>query len=212
VTTLLLVRHGESEWNREGRIQGQVDSPLTDVGISQAEGIGRYFADHMSQLNLVMHSSPLSRARQTASVIAETIGYDPAKINVDPRLNDFNQGDVSGIYGWDAVAVKYPELARLRLTDPLGYHPPGGESGAAFRARLSDFLTELSADVLRKTPHLIVSHGIVNKYIRSIVRNIAGAGVIALGESQYAIYRLDGDRETVLKTDQPGNVPLAAGS
>jgi probable phosphoglycerate mutase len=210
VTTLLLVRHGESEWNREGRIQGQTDSPLTGLGRAQATEIGKYIAEHLNHLTLIVHSSPLSRATQTASIIAQFINYDRTRINVDQRLNDFDQGEISGTYGWDTVAKQYPELARLRLDDPLRYHPPGGESGADFRARLSDFLTDLdNSDQTRKSAHLVVSHGIVNKYMRSIRRNITGAGVIALDESQYAIYRMDDDRETAIHTDNPANVPVA---
>ena len=193
MTTLLLIRHGESEWNRAGRIQGQADTPLTDVGIGQAQAISRYLAGVLNGQRFKIYSSPLSRARQTATIIAETLAYDSAAIDVDERLNDYDQGVISGTHGWDVVAENYPELARLRLEDPLSYHPPGGESGADFRARLSDFLDDLNDD---KIIHLIVSHGIVNKYIRSIKRNLSGEEIIALGESQDTIYRLDADQET----------------
>lgn len=193
MTTLLLVRHGESEWNCVGRIQGQADSPLTAVGIEQAQAIGRYLDGWLSGQGLRIYSSPLSRAQQTAIIIAENIGFNPDIVKVDERLNDFHQGEISGTYGWDIVAKNYPELERLRHQDPLAYHPPGGESGAAFQARLRDFLDMLPAD---ETFNLVVSHGIVNKYIRSIRRNITGTGIIALGESQDTIYRLDSDQET----------------
>lgn len=168
--------------------------------MAQAHAIGRYLAERTNDLTFTIHSSPLSRALQTASIIAETIGCDPTAINVDERLNDFDQGDVSGTLGWHTVAKHHPELARLRLEDPLRYHPPGGESGAEFRARLSDFLGTLGAGAGTDTSaHLVVSHGIANKYIRSIRRCIDGAGIIALDESQDTIFRLDAARESVIR-------------
>lgn len=193
--SLFLVRHGESEWNRLGRIQGQADSRLTETGIEQAQNIGRYLTDILTGQRLKIYSGPLSRAYQTAVIIAENLDYDTDDIIVDERLNDYHQGEISGTYGWDTVAKNYPELARLRLEDPLSYHPPGGESGMEFRTRLGSFLDDLSD---HETIHLVVSHGIVNKYIRSIKRNISGAGIIALGESQNTIYRLDADQETAI--------------
>lgn len=193
MTTLLLIRHGESEWNREGRIQGQADTPLTEVGIAQAQAISRHLAGMLNGQCFKIYCSPLSRAYQTASIIAETLAYDTTDIQIDQRLNDYDQGVISGTYGWDRVAKDYPELARLRLEDPLSYHPPGGESGAEFRARLYDFLDNLTD---AETIHVIVSHGIANKYIRSIKRNLSGHQIIALGESQNTIYRLDSNQET----------------
>ena len=203
MTVLLLVRHGESEWNRAGRIQGQADSPLTELGSEQARAIGRYLRGQLDIGLLRMYSSPLARARQTAAIIAEHIGYDTGLIRVDEQLNDFDQGDISGTYGWDTVAKNYPELARLRLADPLAYHPPNGESGLAFRARLVRFLNAIDGD---EAVHLVVSHGIVNKYLRSIRRNINGAGIIALGESQDTIYRLDGGQETEINARKGNSI------
>ena len=193
MTILLLIRHGESEWNRAGRIQGQVDTPLTEKGIAQAQAIGDYLATRLREQQLRIYASPLSRAHQTAAIIAEILGHKAASVQDDERINDFDQGEIAGTYGWDTVTTTHPELARMRLEDPFGYHPPGGESGYAFRDRLSDFLDHLPVD---DTINMVVSHGIVNKYIRSIRRNLSGSEIIALGEAQDTIYRLDGDKET----------------
>ena len=73
MTTLILVRHGESEWNHAGRIQGQVNSPLTDFGINQAKAIRDYHSGILLNQELEIYTSPLDRAIQTAEIIAKGI-------------------------------------------------------------------------------------------------------------------------------------------
>ena len=196
MTTLILVRHGESEWNRTGRIQGQVNSPLTDLGISQAIAIRNYLSGIFINQELKIYTSPLDRAIQTAKIIAQGIDCFGSELIIEERLNDFNLGEISGTFGWDKVAEIFPEQAKLRLQDPMRFHPSGGESGADFEARLRSLLEELMGDGTLK---LMVSHGIVNKFIRGILKNLSGKEMINLGESQNTIYRLEQGEETEIK-------------
>lgn len=196
MTTLILVRHGESEWNRAGRIQGQVNSPLTDLGINQAKAIRDYLSGILLNQQLEIYTSPLDRALQTAEIIAQGIDYPSRKIIIEERLNDFNLGEISGTFGWDKVAEIFPEQAQLRLQDPMRFHPSGGESGAEFEARLRSLLEDLMDDGTLK---LMVSHGIVNKFIRGILKNLSGKEMVELGESQNTIYRLEQGEETEIK-------------
>lgn len=196
MTTLILVRHGESEWNRAGRIQGQVNSPLTDLGINQAKAIRDYLSGILINQELEIYTSPLDRALQTAEIIAQGIEYPSRKIIIEERLNDFNVGEISGTFGWDKVAEIFPEQAQLRLQDPMRFHPSGGESGAEFEARLRSLLEDLMDDGTLK---LMVSHGIVNKFIRGILKNLSGKEMVELGESQNTIYRLEQGEETEIK-------------
>ncbi len=196
MTTLILVRHGESEWNRAGRIQGQVNSPLTDLGISQARAISDYLSGIFLNQELEIYSSPLERAIQTAQIIVKGIDHLSSEVIIEERLNDFNLGEISGTYGWDKVAEIFPQQAQLRLQDPMRFHPSGGESGAEFEARLRSLMEELEGD---DTTKLLVSHGIVNKFIRGIYKNISGKEMINLGESQNTIYRLEHGDETEIK-------------
>jgi broad specificity phosphatase PhoE len=78
----------------------------------------------------------------------------------------------------------------------MRFHPSGGESGADFEARLRSLLEELMGDGTLK---LMVSHGIVNKFIRGILKNLSGKEMINLGESQNTIYRLEQGEETEIK-------------
>ncbi len=196
MTTLILVRHGESEWNRAGRIQGQVNSPLTDLGISQAIAISNYLSGIFINQELKIYTSPLDRAIQTAKIIAQGIDCFGSELIIEERLNDFNLGEISGTFGWDKVAEIFPEQAKLRLQDPMRFHPSGGESGADFEARLRSLLEDLMGDGTLK---LMVSHGIVNKFIRGILKNLSGKEMINLGESQNTIYRLEQGEETEIK-------------
>ncbi len=199
MNTLLLVRHGQSEWNLEGKIQGQQDSPLTPLGVTQAAAVGACLSLHLRDVSFTMYASPLSRARETAFIIADKLQRAPSDVIVDERLNDFNLGDITGTRGWDEVARRYPEIAWHRLNDPYRFHPPNGESGADVAARLRAFLAEIDAGSVT----LIVCHGVINKFIRSIRRDITGADIIALDESQSAVYKLEGARESVIKATLP---------
>jgi len=196
LTTLILIRHGESEWNRAGRIQGQVNSPLTDLGINQAKAIRNHLSEILLNQQLEIYTSPLDRAIQTAEIIAQGIDHPSSKIIIEERLNDFNVGEISGTFGWDKVAEIFPEQAQLRLQDPMRFHPSGGESGAEFEARLRSLLEDLMDDGTLK---LMVSHGIVNKFIRGILKNLSGKEMVELGESQNTIYRLEQGEETEIK-------------
>ncbi|MBT3594910.1 MAG: histidine phosphatase family protein [Verrucomicrobia bacterium] len=196
MTTLILVRHGESEWNRAGRIQGQVNSPLTDLGIDQAKAIRDHLSGILLNQELEIYTSPLDRAIQTAEIIAQGIDHPSSKIIIEERLNDFSLGEISGTFGWDKVAEIFPKQAQLRLQDPMRFHPSGGESGAEFEARLRSLLEDLMDESSLK---LMVSHGIVNKFIRGILKNISGKEMVQLGESQNTIYRLEEGEETEIK-------------
>ena len=196
VSVLYLVRHGQSEWNRIGRIQGRSESPLTEFGRGQAVALGRMLRAVLPDLGLDIVASPLARAFETAEIIAGELGRAAGEVRADQRINDFDVGVLAGYPGWDAVAADHPELARLRLEDPIRFQPPGGESGADVLARARDFLAERDA-VDRDT--LVVCHGVINKFIRAAARGIAGGDIIALGEDQEVVYRLDGATETELR-------------
>ena len=205
MSVLYLVRHGQSEWNRIGRIQGRSESPLTELGRQQAAALGRMLGSILPDSGIDIVASPLSRAFETATIIAGELGRAAGDVRTDDRINDFDVGVLAGYPGWDAVASDYPELARLRLEDPIHFQPPGGESGADVLARARAFLAARQA---AERDALVVCHGVINKFIRAAARGIAGGDIIALGEDQDVVYRLDGVAETELRA---GRGPLAHG-
>ena len=166
------------------------------MGINQAKATRDYLSGILLNQQLEIYTSPLDRAIQTAEIIAQGIDHPSSKIIIEERLNDFNLGEISGTFGWDKVAEIFPEQAQLRLQDPMRFHPSGGESGAEFEARLRSLLEDLKDDGTLK---LMVSHGIVNKFIRGILKNLSGKEMVELGESQNTIYRLEEGEETEIK-------------
>ena len=120
-THLLVIRHGETEWNRQGRFQGHLNSALNAEGLAQAAALGERLAAERFDLLL---SSDLGRALQTASAIAMRTGHE---IVVEPRLRERRMGIFQGLTPAEAQA-RYPgDYARFRSHDP-DYVIPGGES------------------------------------------------------------------------------------
>lgn len=148
---LYLMRHGQTEWNAEGRMQGRMDSPLTVLGQAQARAQARLVAGVEAQ----RFASTLGRAQQTARIV---FGDHP--FLSDERLVEIDVGQFSG--------RRYPDLIASHPTlldaGPLGWydHAPGGEGYAGLMARARAFLDELTG------PALIVTHGITLRMMRMI--------------------------------------------
>jgi broad specificity phosphatase PhoE len=120
-THLFLIRHGETDWNVEGRYQGQADPPLNDRGLRQAHELG----DKLASVNLdLLYTSPLLRSEQTAQIISRKLAIPFYK---DERLMEINQGKWQTRLRSEIEAL-YPDLFRRWETEPWEVTPPGGES------------------------------------------------------------------------------------
>ncbi|HET7010527.1 MAG TPA: histidine phosphatase family protein [Anaerolineales bacterium] len=151
MTRLLLIRHGQTDWNREGRFQGQTDVPLNAVGREQARAMAEQFRSEPPE---AIYSSDLLRARQTAESLALVTG---APLHLDPRLREIDLGEWEGMVFADIEKNQGALLARRRR-DPMDTYPPGGEGIRSLVARVVPFLQE----VLRRHPEALValvSHG-----------------------------------------------------
>ncbi len=152
MTHLVLVRHGQTNWNREGRYQGQADPPLNEAGRQQARALAAQLAGRSFE---AIYSSDLQRARETAGILAQTFRLS---ISLDPRLREVSLGEWEGQLGHD-IAAAYPEAWEERRRDPVYARPPGGETVAEVAARV----WAATDDIARSHPHssvLIVSHGL----------------------------------------------------
>jgi len=137
-TTFLVVRHGETRWNIDGRIQGHLDSDLTPTGRAQADALAARLAREPLH---ALYSSDLGRARATAAPIAALTGLAAV---LDARLRERTYGVFESLT-WTEIEARYPaEYARLATRDPA-YVVPGGESAIAFRERLLARFAELAA-------------------------------------------------------------------
>ena len=149
---LYLVRHGETDWNSQRRIQGTTDIPLNDVGRGQAARTGRLLARR--QWDAVV-TSPLSRAFETGSIIAGELGL-PAPAT-DGRLVERNYGEAEGL-DFDEMQRLFPEDAKV----------PGREKRSAVAARALDALMDI-AHAHPEESVVVVSHG---GLIRSVLRKV----------------------------------------
>lgn len=150
-TRLIAVRHGETAWNVDTRIQGQLDIGLNATGLWQADQVGRALAEEPIA---AIYASDLSRAWQTAAAIGTARGLD---VSAEPRLRERAFGHFEG-RTFAEIDAELPEQARLWRTRDPDFEPEGGESLLRFRDRITTVAAELAA---RHPGELIalVAHG-----------------------------------------------------
>lgn len=151
--TIYFIRHGETDWNAEGRLQGQKDIPLNALGRAQAEEAGRrlqYIAPHAKDVAYV--ASPMSRTRETMERLRLTIDLAPGDYALDERLVELTFGSWEGLT-WKEVRKLHPEDAAKRERDKWNYVPPGGESYAMLIERVRPVLESIKRETV------IVAHG-----------------------------------------------------
>ncbi|HEY3311317.1 MAG TPA: histidine phosphatase family protein [Anaerolineales bacterium] len=153
MTKLCLVRHGQTDWNIQGRWQGHADPPLNAVGLEQAGQLSASLAhEHFSAI----YSSDLQRARFTAEAVARFHGLP---VHADPRLRELNMGAWEGKLVTE-IPVLFPASWEERQRDPLGSRPPGGESVQELAARIIPAISGICAEHAATDQLLIVSHGL----------------------------------------------------
>lgn len=180
------LRHGQTEWNKAYRMQGQLDSPLTAQGIADARRQAVIMAPILaSQPTLV--ASPLGRARHTAD-----IALGGAPYATDDRLKEIDAGDWQGKYRADVLA----DLPEWAAQDPSALEiyeaARNGEGVTAFRARIASFLDTLTG------PTVIIAHGLLGQVLRAEVCGIDMAQAGHLSNLQGCVYLLENGQETVL--------------
>lgn len=153
VTRFCLVRHGETDWNIERRLQGQIDTQLNDTGRQQAEALGQALAGTDRQF-AALYASDLQRTRQTADAIARHLHLDARP---EPALRERHFGCFQGMTFPEAAQQMPENFRRFRSRDPA-YVPDNGESLAMFQSRVRHFL-EAAAARHPGQDVLIVSHG-----------------------------------------------------
>ena len=152
-TTLIVVRHGETTWNREKRMQGVTDTQLSDVGRAQAQALGRRLKEHRFA---ALYSSSLSRALHTARAISEHTGRE---VVVDERLRERCFGIFEGLTAAE-IMERYPREHALFASHDPEYEVPGGECAAGFSGRCLGCLAEIAGRHPGEEV-VVVSHGLV---------------------------------------------------
>jgi 2,3-bisphosphoglycerate-dependent phosphoglycerate mutase len=160
---LIIVRHGQSEGNRDRVFTGHGPSPLTERGREEARAVALRIADKPVD---ALFSSDLPRALQTAEPIAERTGIP---IIQDPALREKHFGDLTGM-SFAELEAKHPDVWRGLLARDPQFRPPGGESHADCRARVGGFLTRLF-ETRASGRVVLVTHGVaINHLLYSLMR------------------------------------------
>lgn len=199
-STIYLIRHGETTWNRIGRLQGQADSPLTLRGTKQAEAVGQALRAELAGGSFKFWASPLPRTRQTAAIICDIIEHDYETITFDDRLLEITLGDRDGYQGWRELARDFPKEAEIRRKDPWNFRHPNGESSQMVQGRVRPILREWK---MAGGVHVVVSHGVAIKILRGLQLNLNEAETFALNRPQEAFHRLRDDRIDVIEVSMP---------
>lgn len=162
--TLYFVRHGETDWNAEGRYQGQTDIPLNDKGRGQAarngEALKALLGPAAAGLDFV--ASPLGRTRETMEIVRHNMGLPVDGYRLDPRLKEVHYGAWEGTL-WTELKARDPESMAARKSDPWNWRPVDGESYSDVALRAGGWLAETTRDTV------VVSHGGVSRILRKLI-------------------------------------------
>jgi broad specificity phosphatase PhoE len=191
IPKLYFIRHGETDWNAEGRLQGQRDIPLNDVGRVQAEETGIV----LSRLepgfeDLAYWSSPLSRTRETMELLRVKLGLYPQAYRMDDRLKEVSFGEWEGLT-WPDVERISPRLAASRIADKWHTSPPQGENYQDVADRLSTFLSTL------ERTSVVVSHGGVGRALMALTGCLNKEKAAETFVRQGVVYVFESGRFTV---------------
>ncbi|WP_406644983.1 histidine phosphatase family protein [Aliisedimentitalea scapharcae] len=182
-----LLRHGETHWNAQGRIQGQLESDLTALGKEQAQAQARIMAPVLAA-NPACFVSPLGRAQQTAQ-----IALGGRSFTTDQRLAEAYAGALQGLTRPEADS-RWPGIIAANPNSlDLFCEAPDGEGYASFLARISDFMTHL------RGPSVVVAHGLLGQVIRGLVLGLERRDMAVLPNEQGCVYLLENGTETVLR-------------
>ena len=194
---IYLVRHGQTEFNVIGRMQGALDSPLTEVGRDQARRLGALLANLIAgEDDWTIVASPQGRAQATAALICEAMG-GALPLETDERLREISLGS------WDGLTFEDIEAAHPGALDGLdryGWHfnSPDGETYEAITARLAAWLAEAQGSA-RKL--IVVSHGIAGLILRGLYGGQEREVAMRAGAPQDAVHRLHGGQVTRINAE-----------
>lgn len=164
---LILVRHGETDWNREGRLQGGRDIPLNALGREQAaEAADRLKTLEPAFADLDYICSPMERARETMDILRRDLDLPAGAYRIDDRLKELTFGEWEG-FTWREIRKAEREQAHLRERDKWSFVPPGGESYRMLAERVRPVLAGLERETV------IVSHGGVARAVLALVGAVA---------------------------------------
>lgn len=193
---IYLLRHGQTTYNAEGRMQGQSESALSPLGARQAQAM----ADLLKTLipdprGWRLVASPLGRTRQTAAAVSAALGL---AVEIDERLIEVGVGAWQGRLTKE-IGAEYPELFKSR---EWFFHAPGGETYEQMEVRLTSWLADQPPEAERKV--IAVSHGVAGRILRGLYLDLPRAEALQQPVPQDAIFCLDDGAVTRIDCEPVG--------
>ena len=170
MTRIILVRHGQTEWNRNERFRGQADIPLNETGLAQAQATGKRVVAEWQPV--AVYSSPLSRAVKTAEAIASQFQLP---VQIHPGLTDIDYGEWQGLTP-DEARQRWPKEIDAWYNAPHTAQIPGGETLESLRKRTMKTIIALSSRHPAQTI-VLVGHTVINRIIL--------LGILGLGNDRF---------------------------
>ena len=183
---IYFIRHGETDWNLQGLIQGWTDTPLNQKGHAQASAVARALLgvpDFSPDFAFVV--SPLLRARQTMGYISEALGLEAQQIAVDPAVTELGFGVWEGKPFWE---LKASPLYPAHPEDRYAWRPERGESYADGHARINDWLDRLDR------PTVVVAHGAIGRCLIAELVGLPRRDAVEMVMRQGFYCKLEGGR------------------
>jgi broad specificity phosphatase PhoE len=189
---LILARHGETTWNVEKVFRGRADVSLDEVGIKQAELLGKYLSDWRLE---AIYSSPVKRALDTANIVAR---YQKVPVRIAEGLIDFDFGEWQSLSEQEAKRL-YPAIFNEWHNNPHKVEMPGGESMEDVRRRavevVNDVLSRHQGDVLLVSHRVVIKVlicyllGLDNSHFWNIHQDVGGITILDYADGRFVLIR-----------------------
>lgn len=188
-------RHGETIANAQARVQGRLDSALTELGRRQAHEIGTILRDFVSMKHAPRFvSSPLGRARVTMEIVLGVLGLPADRYTSDERLLEVDYGEWSGRYIPD-IEANDRERWEARERDKWSVPAPGGESYAMVAVRAASWFSDLRQETV------VIGHGAFGRILRGLYQGLSWEAMSTMDEPQGVVFRLQ--QGTIARIESP---------
>jgi probable phosphoglycerate mutase len=191
---IILIRHGETHWNAEGRYQGQLDSPLTQKGRQQARENAQKIKKELERADKVkIFSSPLGRAKSTALIIINELRLSSDRVIFDNQIQEFNYGILEGKTK-EYCIENHKEVIEAREANKWFYQIEGGDSYKQVAKRVKSWLEKLDSE----TAVVVITHEMVSRTLRKLYRDISIKEALTLRQPNNVVLLLENGEEKVL--------------
>jgi len=192
---ILIIRHGETEWNLEGRKQGRGDSALTAKGEAQIRSIAEYLLKTDIPIeNFKLVVSPLGRTRRSAEIFCQSVGLSADNIVLEPLLVEADHGVCEGLTS-DEIQRQHPQATLARQNDRWHARFPDGESYHDVELRAEKWLTSLT----ERKRYIAITHAMTSKAIRKVYSGCSIEEIDAQLHEHGTYYELDSGRVERIK-------------